>query len=472
MTSPVNFKSHHQIHFITEGDRQANGTLDFLQQAGILTPENEKAVFVDNIANLDTLSEGIETLHDARILTQENFDALLSNNGLHAEGIARSIVRLHLLGMLTPENRQALLERGGARAALICMTLITSVASPSIKNAFQVRPDDLRFHPQEVLQRWIQLPRPPSTIEFLTNANEAQPGVDGGGPSAQFYTELTENLLKEGVVFSSVDEKTGMPRNANFDLHGKTISQIGTLLTHMYKRSLISGRILPDEFFALLAIVKNENDSLSMQRKIVEILQIGPTPLMQAWLDGDASKKEEVLKAFRDIEMDPKLDFSDEDLHKKTNEWIQEAVDPYLKIARAFLSGISDSLEADLHPETAIAISAQLQGNPVAPQALIASFRMNSNNPVVLEKFEWIKERINLEHQMEGSTWILRFFFCITAQKALKIGDFVDIYESMDERCTAYTCVKRLNIPANPSTKEEFFERLDQLMADDTFSMA
>ncbi len=447
--------------------------MQLLQDAQILTQGNFEALSIKNLENLEQIVDAMRDLQDEQILTQENFEALLTGNSAYASRIAAALVDLERAHILTPQNRQALLIKKGKQANTIARDLIhAALAPPACYGILRLCLSYVRLHPKQVLRHWSDLPQPPAGFEFLTDAGELQAGVDERGLSAQFYTELTENLLKEGVVFSSIHPKTGMPQNADFDRHTETIAQLGALFKHMFDQKFISGRILPDEFFALLATLKSKKSRLDKQREILKILQIEHASLLQAWLDGDASLENEVLEIFRSIQMDPDLHLSEEKLREEAELLLKEILSPYLKIGEALLSGISGWLDYQLTPDYALEISSLLQGNPLDPDAMIAAFRIHSENPDVLQKVEWIKERIHQEALMKDSNWRERLAFCVMSQRALKSSDTIEIYESSDERCRARTCFKSLYIPTNASTKEEFFEKLDELMADESYSMA
>ena len=409
-----------------------------LNNADILTPENRKAFL--NGANIESLYAGILSLADAGILSQETFVKLLSTQeGVSPESMGEYLVKWHQ----TPR---------------IC------------QGTFQVYRSSLEENPRGVLRTWCRLPHPPQEIQFLTDDGDPLPGVNASGFPLQFYAELVENLFKEGVVFSSIDPETGMPTNANFDEHRETIEQMGILFGHMYDHNLIFGKILPEEFFSILATLKSYRGDLFKKKAIIGILKIESARVLQDWLEREwntytyyRESRKAACRVLREIEGEFISDCPDGILDKKANQIIQEMINPYILIAKAFLSGISSRLFSDLSLESVSEVSDKLQGT-LDVNKILSALHLYTNDPSVLEKVEWIKERLLEEALIEDSTWNKRFVSLITGQKALQMDASIRIYMATGPSITAQPQFGTLHIPANSLTRKEFFEELDRLM--------
>ena len=353
--------------------------LQILHNRDLLDQEILNSLFVKRKADLEVISLGLQCLDHANILTPENLAAFLAGNPAMIHSISYGIQHLEHEGILSQEKFMDLLSfltQEGTVAPLNSVDPLQD--SQTCQDTFQVRLSDLQSNPVEVLQKWCNLPKPPETIQFLTDGDVPLPEDNASRLTAQFYAQLVENLFKEGVVFSSFHPKTGMPLNVNFDAHKETIKRIGVLIGYMYDRKLTFGQILPKEFFLIPAILKGPGDFLAKQRAIINALKTRTAFLLQAWLEhaGNFGEKyndirKRVCKLFSEIEenFDPQL--SDKALREKAAQMIQRILSPYTKIAREFLSGLSSQgfhlgvpsrLYYDLQPYNALEISYDLQG--------------------------------------------------------------------------------------------------------------
>ena len=449
--------------------------MEILQDRDLLDQENLDSLFVKNGADPRAVAWGLYFLTNANILTRQNRHFFLVGDAAKVNSLAQGIRALADGGILSEATFPKLFAtQNGECAKEIGEYLVQCYLAPrACQGTFRVRLSDLQSNPVEVLQKWYNLPKPPETIQFLTDGNVPLPESGASELAVQFYAQLVENLFKEGVVFSSIDPETGMPANADFDAHKETIRQIGALFGYMYDHKLIFGNILPKEFFSIPAIVKCHNSTLSKQKAVVNILKIGATPLLQDWLEQtkgfgkNYSKiRTEVCNLFSEMEedFDPRL--PDKALRKKANEEIQQAITPYVEIARALLLGISSwRLYADLQPtpESALEISYHLQGTLDANE-ILGALRPHTNDPNMSERIQWIKDRIFEENLIEDSTWNKRFVSLVTGQKALKDGDTIEIYISTNDSFSVQPRFGALFIPSSSLTKEVFFEKLEELM--------
>ncbi|MBX9744072.1 MAG: hypothetical protein K2X08_02540 [Chlamydiales bacterium] len=156
---------------------------------------------------------------------------------------------------------------------------------------------------------------------------------------------------------------------------------------------------------------------------------------------------------------------------------IKDTIDPYHSIARGLLIGYYHPY-VDFHDNlftlSAEQFSERLQGDKVlGAEKLIATMEIQSQNPIVLEKIQWLQEHMREEAAKKDSKWLEDFLFCVTAQRALTAQSKIIITANpYNPLCKAQTCFNTLLIPTNPSSKEEFFEKLEELMKDKGFSMA
>ena len=148
---------------------------------------------------------------------------------------------------------------------------------------------------------------------------------------------------------------------------------------------------------------------------------------------------------------------------------------------------IKDTLFLASHPQLSII-------SPLDVDAILSALHLETDDPNVLEKFNWIKERIfpaiSAENESKSSiengdleksllspskllsrenftldpTWNKRFVSLTTGQKSLNFGDTIRIFSSTDGSFSVQPRFGALFIPPSPSTKEEFFEKLEELM--------
>ena len=413
--------------------------------------------------------------------------ALLDSGAISDEDRGEAVVNAAAIGNLeivtSLLTNNAILEeyRDDAihEANRIGHTAILDLLAAQPLNRTYVHPEEFSQHPEIYLRNVAEhgLKR----VTFMNADGSEQPGIDAGGLTKQFICQLADHLLHKEVIER---DDLRFPCSNKEDLTPYT--QLGKLLSYVDLANttrtdiLYIGEIFSPETYGLLQILARPEDPSQTPevRKKIEFIPIAEAiatpisskkPLIEFLKNQSPSADDiQTFKNYINLVLmeDLPIEITVEQLKEKCFEALQ--IQKYHDTLSAILRGLSKTLKDKILTQGS-AMAKKIQGE--IDVKLIDKIISTSQNPVVAQKIEWIKEKIHEELADPEKTWIKSFLKCVTGQSVIPTRN-IEIRGSHDTLCRAHTCFCQLDLPQDHTSKEVFFERVELLMAEEEFGIA
>lgn len=311
------------------------------------------------------------------------------------------------------------------------------------------------------------------SIGFLNPDGSLQPGIDAGGLSKQFVHQLIEALFEKEVICT--DDKR-IPKKSGSD---DDLVNLGRFLSAIYLRNqtridkIYTGQIFDKKTFMLLKTVLDP--SLTEKEKLLIIANAlkDETNALVVDFASNPSPSAEEIAAIR-VYLTSYVDESsmEASLDELVETCLSFTKEGSFKALSLIASGLSEPLTSAIIADPELAELA-LQGNGHFTKEEIFE-KMTCIDADIAQKFEWIKEKIAEEFEIEGSTWVQRFLFCVTGQPVLPAGSLI-FRGTTEAICIAHTCFCTIDLPrgepsctaadAGLSPKEKFIKNLEITMS-------
>lgn len=316
-----------------------------------------------------------------------------------------------------------------------------------------VKKSDLEENPQTYLQFVAEHGLCPVT--FLNNDNTAQRGIDAGGLTKQFVTQLIEQLIaKEVIVF---DDKlipifSSESQEINYKNFGIFLSEIAEKNVGRTDK-IFTGEFCSEKTFDLLKTMLdpslNEWEKLKVVAKACIIRS--NQSLIEFALQIEST--EEAISAIKNELKDLYGgDYTDVSVDQLKIICLRSIKDSQYKALAAIASGIKEPLKGKIL-SLGNGCSIEIQGisRPTYDQIIekisVETQRISDSERVQLEqKVRWIKDKIKQECDLPSSIWVKRFFKCVTGQRVLPTKKII-IVGVNDHVCRAHSCFNTLYVP-------------------------
>jgi hypothetical protein len=310
--------------------------------------------------------------------------------------------------------------------------------------------EDLKENPLKWL-KYLDENGMPDMIRF----SESSIAIDAGGLSKQFITFLVEavvnkgliNISDTGMVICRTDDQKAILRQI-----GRLYSMIDAKNNHAAER-VLTGCLLHSRFleFVKIAASKSSDDEKLIATATL-LKDIFPTRSNDVNLIIEPS--EENKRAWMEaIFVD---EISDEDIQELKQEF-----QTYLDAASAFYSGTSRNLRAKLAKDSPKEILEAIQGKAISSDNIIRSLKIEGSDPQLLEKLEWIKEKI----RSSDDEFLTKFVFAVTGKKSISPTDCIIVKNNLitreAETFRIHTCFNTIDLPQATMSKEDFLLGLE-----------
>ena len=326
-------------------------------------------------------------------------------------------------------------------------------------------------------------------VSFLQDNLTEGPGVDAGGLRKQLLSDLFKNLLDGDAsrmigMFASFPQ-CFLPCDANLK-NEATLKNLGIMMGRIWMGQclppddqrrigpLVTGRVLPDDFFKLITYPDILNDSLS-ESQFLDICQnLIHENKMRQFLnylnDKLRSDEQQLMKEFH------------LDRIQDLKPHILKIFEPYhlvIRGARLIALGMRQMIDnwdrfRSLDP---VRISEMIQGKPFSREDIASRIKIANNAPQILQtKVEWLRQTIKDPNTTED--WIKKLIYSVTGQSVVTLNTEIKIVQSMDNTCSAHTCFNQLAIPVthtdfgtsprdlpNTTDRQKFINNLNLLLA-------
>ena len=428
-----------------------------------------------------------ETKFYLNIQDQTKFDECVQENklGLEIDEEGR-VVSVVTDGKQTPpEEIEALLYDADGmwniRLTSILRQFLTDHGFKPAKAALQIHLLALQKIPEVVVAKWAKLATKPQRVNFMDDRFAPGPGIDAGGLTKQFFSDLARALFDGRAGRALRVDENGCPFvRAGDPLSEPLAKAVGQLLSEVLKRDLTVGRILPESFFALLKAVGTASKPTDKQTLDAAALFAGEyqKPIV-AWLGGDEEQKEAALEMMGYAGEEGLNELPLPAQRRRATAYLQGLVQPYARVAAAVAKGFSPALAAAVRTQSVEETSAALQGARIDADDIASRFVVQTPNAVVKEKVAMLKAHLRERVAAGDAAWAERFLFCVTGQRALKASTQLRVHLSPDGLCRAHTCSNVLDLPGTHQTppldvadkRERFIRNLEMTMAESGFSM-
>ena len=340
----------------------------------------------------------------------------------------------------------------------------------------------------------------PNTVDFLKNTLEPGDGIDAGGLTRQFLSELPMYLLdgKAGRAVS-IYSSTGFPKlsliqgqQGQATQEAQTLQNFGMMLSESFKSNgnFVIGRVLPDHFFGLLKEVIEMDASPKDDQMISACQHIVSDEnawMWEVWKTEKDLSDDEVDTILNILcladETDNPDDFESPGVLKKTSvkkilgDYLLQCYKPQILAALAISQGIADNQKALIKNLTDEELSERIQGEPFSRDTIANRVTCFSTNPVVLQKMDWLKEFIHTQPK----EWVLKLLSTVTGERAVTAQTRIHLTPVTGiVNCHAHTCFKTLDVPtehvsvgtdigAVADDKQKFLNNLELTMSQDGF---
>ncbi len=361
-----------------------------------------------------------------------------------------------------------------------------------VRDGYTIKVHDLaiRKFPQQVLKLVAEIISSQAAggelnVRYFTDTFNISPGIDAGGLSRQFVTDLSAALFTDSESAAAPLSITleNMPtlregEEALYQNFGKFLS-----LVILSSFNLSTGVILNPNFYFLLHEALTR--SLSEDVLAAELVKLNPPAA-----EGGFTPRELQLHQVMDWYLTPTddttlvLDYlefmglpqeSPPSLEELKSLIKENILDSFISQAQAILNTLAGMTPAAKARLAAIAPGKEsevIQGTPVTAEGLLAAIKLSDSIPnpptaAQAEKIGWIRERII--EKRDDPIWLSKFLFFVTGQKFLTPQSKILLIFTASPSYNAHTCFSRLDIPLdlNPAdgpypslSKKDYYYRL------------
>lgn len=350
------------------------------------------------------------------------------------------------------------------------------------------------------------------TYQFYNDDLTKQAGIDAGGPKRKFFGEFALSFFS-GNPGRATQIKSGMIlSNLRDEAEPERLQQVGEKLFYRAysDKSLALGRVLDDQFFALVSLFLN-SDNPSRDKILIaikgflegDLASSLNKDLIDAYLMEIPQLSDKVCQDLEEIMFYDAEDIPNNGSPKEIRDFIEDALlegihaQQAVQAARHVADGMLKGAQAKGNPVRELAnlrgtapakLSEAIQGQPLNREEIIKRIKCDSKNPVVLQKREWLKNYIRRSPDEE----VKEFIETVTGSPTITAQTDFNIHEAQPDRegrpvnnCSAQTCSNRLNVPGhhtdvgtdvqpdiNPTNEEKFINSLRLLYSEKGFDMA
>nr|MBA3602494.1 hypothetical protein [Parachlamydiaceae bacterium] len=351
-------------------------------------------------------------------------------------------------------------------------------------------------------------------VKFLTNTFEIGPGIDAGGLRKQLVIDLCKHLMDGSPSRTIKLSGSGFPKLTNLNAKEEIdlLVCFGQLLAVCIENGGFStGRLFSDNYFGLLRGLLGVSRTLTPQEIILgsEEFVVGEedqtlwdlyrdpkklTKEQETLLTTSAICEEEEIPKYPGSWIDWPLikDFVPNDY----KIWVRDLIEEYLlnpvngyplrgimHAAQAISSGLVSCSEVEkIRLSSDVALSKAIQGELFSKEGIANRIKSTTNDRVVLQKLQWLKEHICDPRTSEE--WIKRFLKTVTGMPVVLASTQIKLNEFIGGRdCIAHTCFCSLDIPTRHidfhtppdfpirTDKQFFIHCLEFTMSEEGFNM-
>ena len=230
--------------------------------------------------------------------------------------------------------------------------------------------------PEVVVTKWGKLSKKPDRVNFMDDKFAPGPGIDCGGLTKQFFSDLARALFDGRAGRALRVDENGCPFvQAGDPLDDGLARAVGQFMSEVVRRDLTIGRIFPEAFFALLralAAAPKPSDKRTLE---VAALFAGEyqRPIV-AWLGGDDAARDAALEMMGYAGEDGLEDLPLPAQRGRALRYLEGLSAPYVRVATAIAKGFSPALAERVRAGTPSEASALLQGNPIDADDIVSRF--------------------------------------------------------------------------------------------------
>lgn len=318
------------------------------------------------------------------------------------------------------------------------------------------------------------------SFNFFDDSLDQQPGIDAGGLTRQFFSELALNLF-DGASGRKIKVVSGIPKlsqEASFE-ENDFFMRIGSMLFYpsFFAHNYTLGRILDDTFFSALHFFFT-NPNIDSEETLVNACEVLKSEEHPKWLF-------EVYKNPRQLSPEEKtflvnilcvVDVAPTDL-AEIKDVVKDTILNELNLAdsaraaKLIAKGMLQAAghQADgLRSTSAKDLSNAIQGIAINKDDIANRIYTHSWNPVIQQKTQWLKEYILESDEDE----IRKFLITITGSPTVTAATQIRIDETQAHNCSAHTCFNSIDVPTHhtdvgtaatavtPTNKEKFINNL------------
>lgn len=315
------------------------------------------------------------------------------------------------------------------------------------------------------------------SVRYINPDGSEQAGIDAGGLTKQFVHDLLDALTLNGFIPLNehrVPTKSELGCEETWKLIGQFLSIIEE--KNIGKHDLIfTGQIFDKKTLKLLKIVLD--DSLSEKQKLVFVansLQNELTSRLVEFVNLEAPSEEDrlqIIDYLNQIHMD---DFSALSLSELHDLCLSHFKNNTFVALKALASGLKDPLKSNILAHGASYGSVLFGPDLPSVEQIFSKLVPAADNAELIQKVEWLKNKISHEFEIDDSSWIKRFLICVTGQPVIPAGH-ISIRGIDGFVCKAHTCTNVLDVPisldtphivdASLSDQERFIRNLEITMS-------
>lgn len=377
----------------------------------------------------------------------EHYQENAMNNAIQSGNLS-CLPSLIAIGPIADAKKRALINFARESGYYSVEKLLTGIAPVAGDFNLYINREDLKTDPIPYL---FNATYRFNKIIFLSKEGIEQKGTDLGGLSKQFIHELLDQLRLKKIL--NLNERR-FPIGEKALTH-EIYQNVGKLLSMIDERNkgrsdpIYIGSIFNSKVFEYFQdFIRNRLTKHEQIKKLANHLRNTETEVFVDFLNKDHPTKEEIASFQRYIE---KVDWVEEGEYKnltvkQLHDLCKAPFNGVFEAISSIVSGFSPSLREKIL-KNGQAYAELLQGpDRFTKEDIFRKFSIQSQDPVLLEKVAWIREKITEESKISHSTWIKRFLSCVTAQPVLPAVD-IRIRGINGVSCIARTCLNVLELP-------------------------
>lgn len=410
----------------------------------------------------------IQHIHDYSLSRQQN------KLGLRIDSEDVEIKEVMIDGKSKPENEiDALLFSPNA----VWQKILKAILNKWLENEgirvvgtkLDVHSLALKIMPEKVLSKYTDNI---DYIKYLNDEMKPRDGIDGGGVTNQFVTELLQNLLDGGDTRALDLGEGALPlikvwsdKEESGKEAGRNLGRLINRICHKKDtdRRLCAGRVVPDSFFQILRYYLDLNFAYPDVDFICRISKLATSEYLKpliSYLEGNISRDntEQCLLIFdiSNIELTDAEKQSVLVLKKQSFAFLREKVEPIIILAGEMTTMLDQNAKRWIQGEAPQNVSEIVQGKILDKEDIISRIDLppqyhTREYDIIRDKIDYLKEHIrDPETTMK---WLGDFVFFVTGQRTLVASSKIKINPvSGRGYCAAHTCFKTLDVPMTHNT--------------------